>query len=595
MKRLLLLCAGLLLLCGCGAGAAPEDRILVCIEEIDGCTVENNGQLVSPGEDVTFSLQLDHGFTFNSVDYAGDHLAETERRTVRLTLRSVAYPTRAVLDLTSKYCTITYDANGGSPMQGEETVITKNYDLTTRRRPNTEQGTRLFARDGYTLLCWNTKPDGSGERIGLGSRVTVTGRTLTLYAQWVPWSGAGEFTYETGDSVTITGFRHTDAPDDPLVIPGYIDGRPVTRIASGAFDGCGAESLILPDTLLCIEEGAFRSCAFREVTLFDNLSEFDDGGFYGCDALQSLHINAVEHPYGNLYRKESCYADKVDLMILAQGKRKLIFYGGCSTWYNLDGLQALNAVGDEYSVINMGLNGTIDSSVQMQIIGAYLEAGDVFFHTPELSSRQQMMIVQDMTENGDILWCGLERNYDLFSLVDLRLVNGALTSLRSYLDKKDRQGSYQQDYTDSQGYTYTDSLGCIPFYRSAAAGELADTVSLDPAKINEEAMDRLEGYYDWYQSLGVRIYVSYACVNMDAVPEDQRGNTALMDGLFRSAIEEMDGPALVSRLEDYLYQNEDFYDTNYHLKTEPAKENTARWLRDLLTQMERDGLREAAS
>ena len=65
-------------------------------------------------------------------------------------------------------------------------------------------------------------------------------------------------------------------------------------------------------------------------------------------------------------------------MILAQGKRKLIFYGGCSTWYNLDGLQALKAVGDEYSVINMGLNGTIDSSVQMQIIGAYLEAGDIF-------------------------------------------------------------------------------------------------------------------------------------------------------------------------------------------------------------------------
>lgn len=108
-------------------------------------------------------------------------------------------------------------------------------------------------------------------------------------------------------------------------------------------------------------------------------------------------------------------------------------------------------------------------------------------------------------------------------------------------------------------------------------------------------MDRLEGYYDWYQSLGIRIYVSYACVNMDAVPEDQRGNTALMDGLFRSAIEEMDGPALVSRLEDYLYQSEDFYDTNYHLKTEPAKENTTRWLRDILAQLEQDGLRELAS
>ena len=55
-----------------------------------------------------------------------------------------------------------------------------------------------------------------------------------------------------------------------------------------------------------------------------------------------------------------------------------MFYGGCSMWYNLNGQTVQYAVGKEYTVINMGLNGTIDSSVQMQIIGAYLEAGDIF-------------------------------------------------------------------------------------------------------------------------------------------------------------------------------------------------------------------------
>ena len=65
-----------------------------------------------------------------------------------------------------------------------------------------------------------------------------------------------------------------------------------------------------------------------------------------------------------------------------------------------------------------------------------------------------------------------------------------------------------------------------------------------------------------------------------------------MDALFRSAIEEMDGPVLISRLEDFLYRQYDFYDTNYHLLTEQASQNTAIWIQDLMEQMEKDGLRE---
>ena len=140
-----------------------------------------------------------------------------------------------------------------------------------------------------------------------------------------------------------------------------------------------------------------------------------------------------------------------------------------------------------------------------------------------------------------------------------------------------------------------DSLGCIPFYRSTTAKDLADNVTLNPKLIDQESLERLRDYYDWYESLGIKVYVSYACVNMDAVPENQRGNVQMMDGLFHEAINSMGGPVLVSKLEDYLYHTEDFYDTNYHLRSEPAKENTTRWLEDLLSQMEADGLWEAAS
>jgi hypothetical protein len=39
-----------------------------------------------------------------------------------------------------------------------------------------------------------------------------------------------------------------------------------------------------------------------------------------------------------------------------------------------------------------------------------------------------------------------------------------------------------------------------------------------------------------------------------------------------------------------LYEQEDFFDTNYHLLTPETRENTALWLRDLKEQMIRDQL-----
>lgn len=51
----------------------------------------------------------------------------------------------------------------------------------------------------------------------------------------------------------------------------------------------------------------------------------------------------------------------------------------------------------------------------------------------------------------------------------------------------------------------------------------------------------------------------------------------------------MEGPALISSLSDYIFQNHDFYDTNYHLLSVPAKRNTAQWLFDLKAYLAADG------
>ena len=588
-KSLFLILALLPVLClaACGEPKTEAESLLVLLEEGDGFSTEQYALRVLPGEDAVFLLQMDRGVSLLSVDYRGEAEISEQDGLTKLRLLQVRFPTRVRLQTASRRGQIRYEANGGVAADGSTSRL-KNYSLTTHPRANTSLGTDLFSREGYTLTSWNTQPGGSGQRVGLGSRVTLSGGELVLYAQWAPWSPEEDFQWvEEEKGVAVTGCRNRDAR---LVIPARLGGKPVLRLVAGAFADCPAETVILPPGLRVIDPDAFRNCALTELTLFDDLADFSDSCFTDCERLQTLHINAVEAPYGYVYRKESVYADKVDLLILAQGKKKLVFYGGCSMWYNLDGSQANKLFGSEYAILNLALNGTVSSAVQLQIMAAYLEPDDILFHTPEISSRLQLMLATGMGDDDSSLWCGLENNYDLFALVDLRTVDGVFDSFCRYLSIKDKRTDYNQFFSDDYRTPYIDGYGCIPFYRFSHKDRLADKVRVRPENLTGESLQTLQEYYAMLKERGVRIYVSCACLNLDALPEGDEEKIPEADELFRQTLSGMPGVTPISHQGDYLYHEEAFYDTNYHLLSEPAKQNTALWMRDLLAQMVQDGL-----
>lgn len=584
MKRIFCLFLTILLLTGCTA-SVPENRqeISVCLEEGYGFTADESLCSVLPGADVQFHLRTQRGMTVTGADYRGEYQLSREKGVTTLTLKNVVFPARIHLTLSSRYCTVNYEPNGGL---GD--VFSVNYSLNSHSRPNTAIGTDCFFRGGYTLTGWNTAPDGSGISVGLGSRVSVPQHTLTLYAQWAPWSDRAFFNCSDGIITAYNGNEKT------IVIPEFLDGQPVTGLASGSFAGCSAETVIFPKSIKAVEAGAFQGSSLSEVTLFDNIVAIPDDAFQDCPNLQALHINAIEAPYGYASAKESCYADKIDLLINAQGQRKLVCYGGCSMWYNLEGSQFQQAFGQQYRIINVALNGTVSSAVQMQILTRFMEDGDVFFHTPEIASRHQLMLDTDMGRNDSRLWCGLENNYDLFALVDLREIGGAFGSLSYYLSTKKQQTSYDQVFTDDN-QVFMDGWGCVPIARASTQKSLADRVFLNPDFLNEDAMHALEHYYNRLEEKGVSIYLSYACVNLDAVPIAEQDNVSLMDELFHARIAEMSGPVLVSTLSDYLYHKTDCFDTNYHLLFPQVQENTRRWVQDLTAQFRAEGVWEDAA
>lgn len=282
----------------------------ISIVEGQGFTVKNNGQWIVPGKDAVFYLEMEPGLAVANADHSGGYSVRVIDGLLELTLKAVRYPARVCLELTDEFASVTYSPNGGG---GQE--ITLLYDLTQHLRPNTAFD--LFSREGYTLESWNTEPDGTGTRIGLGSRVTADQTGLILYAQWEKWNDASDFTYTVGYDVTITGFHGSG---DAIVIPATIDVKPVAGIGYNAFQNCQAKRLILPDTIVNVAQGAFQNCAFEAVTIFDSIQNISDDSFRDCGDLRTIYINTAEAPYGYSWRKESCYADKIDRLILAAGQ-----------------------------------------------------------------------------------------------------------------------------------------------------------------------------------------------------------------------------------------------------------------------------------
>lgn len=125
------------------------------------------------------------------------------------------------------------------------------------------------------------------------TQITASAATVPAGLSYV--KGAQDDTFRKQPAyVTITGFTGTQTE---LVIPDYIDGLPVAKINSGAFEDAPAlKKLTLPKTLADYN-GAFRGCKNLEtVVIPEGLCKLDDLAFSDCPKLKNVKLpSTVEY------------------------------------------------------------------------------------------------------------------------------------------------------------------------------------------------------------------------------------------------------------------------------------------------------------
>ena len=588
--------------------------------------IGDNPVTVTQGCEATFTLYMKNDYCIDRVVRKGS--AVDARITngydgfTTVTVENIRYSMTVDADCIIAAAYISYHINGGAYLDESDASVpyTVGHALKSRLRPNTEIGNDRIYRDGYTLSGWNTSPDGSGEHVGLGSRVTVEkGKTLDLFAEWEKWADKADFDYrvvggDEGGTQTIAVSRYKGG-DKKAVIPAVIDGLIVDRVEFGAFVG-DVEKVVLPYTIESVAKGAFYRCNVKEVYFYDNVKTFRDDAFIECPEFSAVHINAILKPRygkGNLY-SEINLADKYDILILNKDKKKLLVFGGSGAYMSVDTniLQETlkTDANADYVCINMAVNGWFCGAAQFEMMMAYMGAGDVFVHAPETSSQYSFMYSVTMTPGGEVFdynrlrfYGCVESNYDLFSLVDMRHVTDFFNGFTEFnLTRADmEEKSYTDFKTDINLYgvqchndlAYIDMRGnfSLPQYPRGAkldAGE-ADIVPEYVTDVN--ARITLKSYYKQMRDMGVKAYFLPAPINKDSLemriyhPEKLSDKNFLYSGRppeipfeykdwdtwindFNTAVAtyiQSNYCDVLYYINDVMFVTDDMFDSDYHL------------------------------
>ena len=518
---LLLVLSGLV---GCGQKNDSEENFChIVLEDGEGYHVTEPARTVKAGSNVNFTVTLDNSWQFLGTDYHGktDITKDNDGKTVELVLYKVKYSESICIQVEKGKYEITYDANGGKTLS-DKTDKVKKYYRGTHQRINTSIGTDLFYRDGYTLLGWNTRADGTGEAVGLGSR-TAWKKGLVLYAQWVPWSAEENFVYKkVSGFAVITGYIGNE---QQICVPPNLGGLPVRTIREQAFADTDCRTVILSPGIYEIEKWAFKNSRMEQMYLYDDLMKVSDYAFQDCDMLRTLHINAIEAPAysGNYF---DTFQDKYDRLLSLKDKKKIVLFSGSSTRFGYDS-EMIDRAFPDYEVVNMGVFAYSPALPQLELIRSCMKEGDILLDSPEFDAANRQFCYQKELDYATFAM--MESNYDAFAGLDLREYTQVFTAFSAYqaaredMERKSYDicaADYDEDGHETEESSYNE-YGDYVLYRPNSTKEgpiyglpVNYTVNAFP---QDTYIDSINAEFQKFMDEGIKVYFTYSPRNKYAL------------------------------------------------------------------------------
>ena len=468
-----------------------------------------------------------------------------------------------------------------------------------------------FTRDGYVLIEYNTKPDGSGEAFSIGSKfyTAMDSDYTTLYCIWAEETTHSFFEYEDYEYLRPTGVKAEYAPswdesgviitkyngnDERIVIPEKLGGKAVIAIAKNAFMAKDVRELVLSKNLLVVEDGAFKECDSLERVYFSdgiysmNNEAFDESTY---KSFKSLYVNATIAPR---YSKsgDGAFAIKLSRLLSTEQKNRVIVIAGSSSYQGL-GSEYLEALLEgEYAVVNLGTTRTTHGMIYLEAMKKYAHEGDLVIYAPENSSY--------MLGESELYWKtlrDLENMNNFYRYVDISNYTNVFGAFSDF-NQNYRYKSVPRVYEDICTVTYINSYGDFQhanrkqytskytdaYYitlnnrcKSKFEGNWSDVEAQEKNKDYKDPTNKTWCSFDAEEFVtlvnhavscaktsGAKVYYAFAPVDADALVEGALNESWLnaYDELIKS-IYTFDG--ILGSCSDYIYNHKYFYDCAFHL------------------------------
>ena len=463
---------------------------------------------------------------------------------------------------------VVYDANGGKTTDGKTTMDT-TFCVSEYKCPSTLPDKGYFSREGYVLSEYNTKADGTGTAVSLGSKIRSDSSTLTLYCIWLKTNESSDFTFSSG---AITGYKGT-AKD--VVIPETINGQKVTSIKASAFKNKDIETVFIPKTVTTVEAKAFDNCQkLNTVVFFDNVTfsdsmMFGGGSFESCPNLKNARINAVyDMYYVGWISGTYC---KTDRLVWAQDMPKFVIYGGSGSLYGFDCSQIDAVIGGSYVVINMGANANSSAAFVFEGMQKYLNEGDIVLWDPE-PGNFTLGQAQMSGRGVEFYICG---NYDFLKGVDISKYAGFFSSISSINSSHKSQSTSWE--CGSIGYNcYGDCVSNRDFEDRECFYNFAYFGWYD--------YSRMSAIIDEFKANGIEVWFTYAVMDEECGGVDNE----TVDEYIANIKKNFD-VTIISDFYNCFVPHEYRWNSEWHLTDEGAVYRTEKLLPDILDQFEKSG------
>ena len=472
-----------------------------------------------------------------------------------------------------------------------------------------------FTRDGYVLVEYNTKPDGSGESYSLGSRKflnTESDDIELLYCIWAKESDASDFTYVDYNFPLPEGTNAKKAPDwiengimitsyrgddDVVVVPEKIDGKYVIAIGEGAFEARTMRQLVLTRRIQLVDKRAFTSCLSLETFYYpDSIYKIYNESFDEATtkSIRHLYVNATMAPR-HTNTDAGAFAVKLSRLLAYDGTKRIIMIAGSSAYQGFGSEYAEALLGGEYRVINFGTTRTTNGIIYLEALSALAREGDIVLYAPENSTY--------MMGECELYWKTLrdmESLYNLYRYIDISEytnVFGAMSDFNinyrynrnpaSYEDSYkiitekgsvNRYGDYQNSKRTGLVSNYVDTyfLTFNKRFKSKNDGEWNSDSQIenkdynDPANVTWQSIDTPYLVYQMNRSIlsaqssGAKVYFSFCPADADKLVAEARDIDWLLayDKLI-SDLYCFDG--VLGSCISYIYAHKYFYDCAFHL------------------------------